>query len=404
MSWLCSEWDNRDPNSDLEDIETGKFLDAIDSLPQLTRQLLEDSDLRVDLEEVNNRYEVVTIVKKREPEYLNSKSSFFILDANGDKVTLSEREFDALLKIQHNPEDLYEVDGLDLTSLEGHYSTPKDIWDTLYNSKEYLKTARTLLQNDKWQARPRSAKAKQLKQIADGKSAEFPDSSVYSADWFYYTQDKRLHTKRTKEIAEIISTQDISASQLKSLIAQFKPPYDARPAKAAKLRQEAENLPLGRKRALKLQRADRMMECHHVTRRAQLKQGWQEIPQDEVNKLWDLWRECHLKAHGKVSLTYWQYEKMVFEKQIRSGMLPKDAAVYTKARVKEQYGVDVQTERYVPVALKLTQSTMPDWLNSLKERDVEPQSEDIFEQADWLPDATYILDSDASIDSDTNLG
>lgn len=164
---LPSCLEHRDPKSDLTDIETGRYLQGLQDLPQSVRQLLEDGNLHVVLDEFGV---IVKLIRKRDPEFLNGREDYFVIDQLGRRIPVTEEELDAQLGIEHNPDDVYNcsevtLEGLDAQryseggedeeedhaveitgELVSEYVPPMDRWDVIYDATEYTQTARRIVE------------------------------------------------------------------------------------------------------------------------------------------------------------------------------------------------------------------------------------------------------------------
>lgn len=173
---LIDELSHYDNQTGVNDILCGRYLDAIQALPQHIRMMFQDSDMHVILDE-NNR--VVKIIKKRDPEFLTGTEKTFWLDEYGRKIPLTEDEMDAQLGLEHDPEDVYahpdvEMCGLgeigvldeefvedddadfdlatELVEDESHhtvvseYVAPLDKWDIIFDATDYLRHCKSLIE------------------------------------------------------------------------------------------------------------------------------------------------------------------------------------------------------------------------------------------------------------------
>ncbi len=92
MRWLVSEL-NRTPADDLHDIDCGKNLSAISELTQLQRMLYEAAEDYVEFQEFNGRYEIKSIISKRNPELNDATEQFFATNKEGTRIPLTEEEY-----------------------------------------------------------------------------------------------------------------------------------------------------------------------------------------------------------------------------------------------------------------------------------------------------------------------
>jgi hypothetical protein len=378
-NWLCSDWDHRDPRDGLSDIDTGKYLSELSKLPQNTLQLLEDSNMHIELREVDNRYQVVKITKKRESEYMQSKDRFFIFNDDGKRIPLTEEQFDRYLGIQHNPEDLYEFEDVQLETLGSEATPPLDAWDIIFDATEYLTMANNFIRQ--WNnntAENVNDPVKHLEQLAD----EF----IYSADWFPYSSDKRLKGARAKQIAAKILSGKITTKQ--HLGAEIgSRVIDTRPQKVKEMRAQALKMPLGKPRAKILIYAQKIMDNVHKDRKNDKGRHIDTINDSDRRILWDMWRNERLKRDGSVQLQSWQFEKMYrakLEKQVIKGQITKEQA----DTLLVQHMSKLFDKRVTSKVVK-EETKMPEWLLNITPQDVITEEHE-FQAGDWLPESRFV--------------
>jgi hypothetical protein len=153
---LPSDLEHRDPKTDLLDVEGGRYLDALLTLPQHIRAMYQDNEMHITLDK-NNR--VVKIIKKRDPEFLDGHVSHIWVNAEGQRLNLSEAQMDEMCGIIHDPEDVYNQQDVEMVGLESitnseddedfdtdpiqgevveEYMPPMDRWDVIFDASAYL--------------------------------------------------------------------------------------------------------------------------------------------------------------------------------------------------------------------------------------------------------------------------
>lgn len=372
MRWLVSELDYRDPDDKLHDIDGGNYLSALQELPQNLRQLLEDSDCHCELRETDGRYRVVKIVKKRDPEFLQSTERHFYLDETGRKVPVSEDELDELLGIQKNKEDLYEQEEIELVGLDSEAVPPMDTWDIVYDATGYLsqirKSATTLV----------SAGIPITSETLYDLSLQSPDKGgIYSADWFPYREDKRIRTPRAKHIAHLIQTKDLTRRDLIQLMGKSQ---DYRKQVLLDTKKKVRQAQTVQKRRVYLKRA-------HILQKQIKDKPFRDssVTSSEKRVLWRLWRNEQIRKNGAVSLTSWQYEAMLFRKYqlkvIREEITQKEAQQKIDQLMRKHFPRARRTSNYG----RYTHSKTPDWLKTAEQLVREHQEDDYeFVPQDWL--------------------
>jgi hypothetical protein len=392
MAWLVSDFDHRDPKDDFHDIDCGRFMDALHNLPGNTRISVQEGDMRIELREIGDRYIVSRVVKKREPEALQGNEHYFVFDKQGRRVRLTEDEYNQLLSIRQNPDDLYNRKDLDLESLNSEHCPPRDVWDMVYNANAYLSITEKLLANDEWQQLPLEVKTQELMSIADGTHPKFVNCGIYSAKWYPYPADKRIHTRRAREIADVIQNRNITRWELMKLIGTKS--EDLRMEKYRALKAEAQAMPPGRQRAHKMFCAQQCLSDYLRYNETQLAKN-QEIPKSDQRKLWDLWTSKHLQQGGKVKLPAWTFEKMLRAKLTREGVPVEEREQRIKLRLFQHYQRAPMNE--LPCTRTMREQELPVWLQNAQRTPecTDTDTEDFeFQQSDWLQsDLSRFLES-----------
>jgi len=350
MRWLQSELEHRDPKDKLHDIETGAYMYEMSTLPANLIQMMEDGNMHAELRLVNDRYRVVKIVKKREPEFLQGTERHFIFNSEGKRIPLTEEEFDVLLKMESNPEDLYNTEDIDLQTLDSEHVAPMDRWDVIFDATDYIQQCERLINNDRWQAQPIKQKIQDLEDLK---------SRIYSADWFPYPADKRVQDPRAKKIAARIA-EGMTKRQLGAAIGPRV--VDKRPDIASDLRREAAKKQSGREKAQLLTRAQSILDSVYKDRRNG--KGMNEpIGSSDRAKLWSLWREAEMRNTGEVQLMSWQFEKALRHKldiQVQKEEMTLDqATVHLKDRMASLFNLG-NIARCVEHQIEA--EMLPDWI------------------------------------------
>ena len=436
MRWLASELTHRDPTDDLADIDGGRFLDALSSLPQSQLQLLQESDMHVQLVELDGRYQPAKIVKMREREYNQGKEHFFVLDDDGRRVTISEEELDKFLGLTGNPDDVYNRQDVEMIGIQSEYVAPRDAWDVTYDATPYIRKMQNLKQSlgDLMEALDLARDSTDLEHVvndhvqdtmkrvlisAEKNDQELSDSQlrnrtilslkgqldkvvdqlknpeplqdelIYSADWFPYPQDKRIMGKRAREIAEMISSGDLTKQQVGKLIA--KPRFDRRLETIQRLKQEAKILPCGKKKGrlmIQAQRISQAISREHLTALGRPELNFEEeapfsptvrpavnqISASDARKLWDLWQQRQIELYGETKLQPWQFRKRlggILAREVALGLLTVEEAreklqgalsrIYDGAPRISRSELEQQVRDLTPV----DELEMPSWLGSI---------------------------------------
>lgn len=421
MRWLVDSWDHRDPQDDLHDIDCGRYLQALHTLPQSLRQLLEDNSLYIELQEIDNKYQVTKITKKRESEFLQGTEKYFVYDDEGNRIPLSENEFDKLLNLEHDSEDLFETNEIQLETLDSEHTAPMDVWDIVFDASEYIKEAEVFV--NAWN------EGRINPQLITNNDPEehlqaMQDTSIYSADWFPYAADKRIHSNRAKEIAEAIVKRDLTKAQLGAMIGPREPDCRVRAAQAMKIK--AKKLKPGKEKADLLIKAQKLLlQTAKDFRKKQLP-CYPTISNSDKNKLWTLWKEKEILLHKETKLISWQFERWYKQKlqlELQSQVeeiqqclkvgslgnieakakiksLQEEASKKLSNRMNELYGqkpVSNSIGNNIPTKTPVEQLEIS-WLKNTRETFAEekdlyapsPEKEEVEVFADWLPSASLL--------------
>jgi len=380
MVWLVSDFDHRDPDDELHDVETGRCLEALDYLPGNLRLLIQDNHCRVHIKEVDNSYRAVKIIKKREAEFLQGSENYFIYDKFGIRINLSEEEYDKLLGLEHNPEDVFNAEDVELETLDSDQNAPMDVWDVVWDASDYVNTAQRMIES--------GASEYELGLLREGQHPQHEDVKEYSADFFPYPSYRSTYSHRAVEVeAKILSDNLNRAGMMKMLYpAQHE---DQRAAKAAKLKAKARTLPLGKERARLFKQAEAMLNSWRKAQKTKKKIASSELSRSECRRLWETWRKRQIDLHGSVELTHWQWAKMYYAKLKRQGIQQREAEDLTCRKVKELYNQTIEPEGFVENISKLRSNTvLPEWI---KEKGVPLETADYdYQPSDWLPSLTQL--------------
>ena len=381
VGMLVSELQHRDPQDDLSDVDCGRYLDAIQRLPQNTRQLLQEGDMHCELREIDDRYRVVKVVKKREPEFLQGSERHFVFDQEGQRIPLTENEFDKALGLAADPDDIYETDHLQLETINSESVPPLDRWDVTYDASEFLNEAQRFIRN--WNEGITDGIQDPVKHMED-----LANQLIYSADWFPYAADKRIHGSRAREIARKIISGEIKTKQ--QLGATLGPKVtDRRPQKVKELRSRAEEKEPGRGKAALLIRANKIVDKYCKDLRS-LERQPDPISDSDRAKLWALWRMQRMKDDGEVKLMPWQFEKAYgakLKKQITAGEITHEQAnrMLTE-RMQQHFG---QKPQLITRDIDLE---MPVWLKEAPLPPLTMEDDYEFTATGWLANPSSLMD------------
>lgn len=321
INWLCSDWDSRDPKDDLHNVEDGKFLEAIAKLPESFRLLMQDNDMHVEITEVNGEPIVTKIIKKRDEAFIQSTESYFVYDNEGARIPLTEDEYNKLLGLRTNPDDVFSLDGLDLQSIDSENSPARHVWDVIYDSTEYTRNINNLLENQSFQNNSPAEKQK----IVD----KMKEEQIYSADFFPYPVDKRLHSDAAKRVAALIEEKNLTKQQLGAILGPRNP--EKRLAYVQELRSSARKMIPGPGKAATFKKAQAVYD-QLVSDRKMFKNREDSIFTDtDRAKLWTIWRSKEARVHGEVKLLPWQFQKAY------SAKLQKTVVVPALEKIDQQY-------------------------------------------------------------------
>lgn len=368
MRWLVSDWDNRDPQDDLHNIDDGKYFEGLSRLRDSHRQMLEDSEMRIELKEIDGKYYVTKIVKKREPEYLQTTKSFFVLDKEGKRVYIDEEEWERITGGTHNPEDVYNVDDVEFVGLEEH-TAPMDVWDVIFDATQYITEAQQFIQaynEGRIELSPGETPIQRLQ--------EMQDELIYSADWFPYPVDKRLKNPVALQIAAEID-KGLSRGQLAYRLRRLRRnrSNDTQREDIEKMIKYADKLPPGPERAYVRKQAQRLKEQMYTNNSEQHYEP--TLSNSDRRKLWDMWRERELRVNGKCMLTSWQFEALYRVKLQRLGV-DRDTANSMVAeameRVYKKRPKNIQARQNRPSV----PSELPEWLTDVPTPEYMPDEDD----------------------------
>lgn len=409
-SHLESELEHREPQNDLNNIEDGKFLEALDDLPPNLRMMYASTDMHVEVEETESGYhQILKIVKKREAAFTRGKETFWGITADGTRCPLSEEEWDRLVRNKQNPNDVYNRDDVEFVQAEQDYNAPMDPWDVVFDAtqfNQYLKSLRQRkkelddaldlldLPSEDWfkseilrkeiQVAGKIPSASWLKdriryRIMKWKAevSLIPDKHdeenqlvpgtmsdmIYSADWFPYPPDKRVHNTRAREIIQKINTSDLTKRQVGQMIGRT---VDKRPQIAKELRMRANRLPRGKEKGrllIKAQQMEREASAAKMKRRANLDKS-------DVRKIWEAWQRRYAELHGDVPAPVWQYRRTLsakLKKKVLAGeMSQEEAKTYLQQKMAELYGERKPVEFELPDDME---HNPPDWLTTAEDKE-----------------------------------
>jgi len=390
---LVSDFDHRDPKSELDDIDTGRYLEALGSLPQNIRQLMQEGDMHVQVEQLEDgTYRVVKIIKKREPEFLQGTDHFFVIDKEGQRLEVEEDTYSELLGLKGDPEDVFNREDVEFVGLEYDQVPPMDVWDITFDETEHVRTARRLIDSGK-------ASFKQLQKQAD--------KLVYSADWFPYSEDKRLRHARAQLIATKITKEDLSKKELARLIGYTS--QDKRPSMATQLLEQAKKMKPSTTKQQILSKAKDIMDSYKQDKDNPVRDR-NKISAGDRRKLWHLWQERYMKLHESVELPPWRYKTMLQYKltqMAHKGKITWDEARYRLMDAMEKhFGIredktKIRMRRPTGRFAKVKDINPPEWLTDIpKPEEVEVSTEE-FNLDEWLPESTYLQLTDEEDQCDT---
>jgi len=381
--YLCSDFDHLDPRSDLEDIATGKFMEARSRLPESFRQLMQDESLFVQVEEVQGVPYVTKVVKRREPEFLTGSEIYFVFDNEGIKIPLTEEEYHKLLGLKNDPEDVLNMSNDDLETIGSVAVPPLDKYDVVYDCSEFVKELQKLLD-----LQDRDGKVAVSKETL----ADLQEELIYSADWFPYSADKRIQSSVACSIAEKIRSCDLTKQQLGALLGSKM--TDNRLQIVKKLRKDAASLPLGKQKAGLLLRAQ---SIHHSVMKDMKAGKYQDqsiVTDDERAKLWYMWRNKKIETEGAIKLMPWQFQKAFsakLNKKVTAGILSKEEAVVCLSeRMEALYGEKKTTLVIERTKAPIVSINLPQWVTEAKSVEEEVVPEEML--GEWIPPTEEIED------------
>ena len=348
---LIDELSHYDNQTGVNDILTGKYLDAIQALPQHIRQMMEDSEMHIVLSDDNR---ILKIIRMRDAEYLVPQEKYFWLDTDGTRVNLSEEEMDAKLGIVHNPEDIYNTEEVELEGLgevgvwdeefveddDADFDLTQELvedesvqtvvsecvpcmdkWDIIYDATEFVQHCKALisvarfiievkaeLSQDYWKSDV-DAKLNTLNDMFQGgfiisrgmfkealmfnklNKSEKDDYLVVLADDLIYSADwfMPLADKRIRNKVAKQLKKDAGSLTKQELAAALSSKVDARVKGSIELTAKAVNMPLGKNKAKTLLRAQAMKLSRINSLRSM--RAFRYVPEDlesEDNKRWIL--------------------------------------------------------------------------------------------------------------------
>lgn len=365
MRWLCEELSYRDPSDDLSAVDTGKYLETLSKLPGNLRQLLQEGDVHAELQEIDGHYRVTKIIKKREPGYLQGADNFFILDKEGKRIRVTEEEFDKLLGMKGDPEDVYNSEEVEIVGLETNQTTPLDKWDVLFDATEYVGEAQKFIDDFN------EGNAK----LSGGETPNthlerLMDTTLYSADWFPYPADKRLKTDKVKNIAQRITKENMTKQQLAQLLAP--PPRDERLKILGNKLSYARNLPFGKEKGKLMVEATKLKQAIISDKMVAAKAGKHtSFSSPEKKKLWALWQDKQTELHGEVKLPEWQFKRKlgaILSKEVSLGLISQEEALNRLSEALERVyrkAPDSSISKEIKHITKapLEEIEMPEWLS-----------------------------------------
>jgi hypothetical protein len=374
--------------------------------------MMQDSDMHVQLEEVDGKYRVVKIVKKRDPGYIQGTENYFIFDQEGKRIPLSEEEYTELLGMKENPDDVLNMPEEDLETLGYEASTPMDCWDVIYDASEFVSELKRLIAIQEETGEPLSAE----------KVADMQEELIYSADWFPYPVDKRFSSPVAEKIAGLIVSQNLSRKQLATMLSNQG--LDNRMDIVKDMRSRASKLPLGRARAEMFNRAQSLFDLTMRDIRTGKYHDQPVVPVEDKAKLWAVWRSQQIRDCGEVQLMPWQFEKMEraklqrnlvapYQKQLdarrEAGEISKDeyldllkecqgeAAGRLTVCMKKLFGVAPGKQRVERTKAPLLTASLPNWIT-----EATPMPEATTESDDWVPPEGEVEDTTEFLFIDEN--
>lgn len=373
MRWLVSELDYRDGTNPLNDISTGAYLGEMERLSQSHRQLREDSDMHVELDLIGDFYQVVKCVRKRPAERMNGEESYFYYDREGKKIPVSEEEFDRLIGIHRNKEDILEQEENEVMSLDSQHDAPLDKWDIVFDLTEVIKEQRkfvAICEKSEKKIDPNWAR-KLLQGMAE--------AGTYSANWYPYPKLNKL-SHYAKQVVKKIEENDLSHDDM--MIALGYKFTDKRNKQLELLQKKFDKMPLGKEKAklaMNIQRLKKDVFKANQTNNVM-------ITQNERNTLWSIWRENQIKRHGKVKMTKWHFEnalKTKLIKEISAGRITvQEAEMKLSKAIEQNFG---KKDKAKIENKKETIKDYPEWIEKAQSNTQSEQQEEFdFAGGDWF--------------------
>jgi hypothetical protein len=346
---LMSDLSHRDPINDLEDIDTGQFLQTLSELPTSLRQLMEDGDVHVKLAFWGGRYRIVKIIAKRNPEFKRGSKKHFIFDKESKRIPVSEEKLDEIIGLGGDPEDVYNNKEVEFGGLQEEHIPPMDAWDVCYDATDYLRRLEQLQEND------------ELTPLLQREGIEaidkMQDELIYSAKWFPTPVMKGLHSARARAIAKRIES-GLTRQEMRRLLQS---PADSTKEVVKVARLKARKMRPCREKGQILLGAIKILAIKAEATK-QKKYPPAPLAQSEKAKLWGLWREAEMRRGGSVKLTSWQFRKALRAKLLREGHVdPESIEAYVQERVNAIYPRRAKEfgQYQEPV---LDPSSLPEWL------------------------------------------
>jgi hypothetical protein len=376
--WLVSDFDHRDPKDDLHDVETGRSISEIDKLPQYLRQLLQESDLYVELnwDHDNNHYQVVKIVSKRDPLFLQGDERITIQDKYGHKMSIDPEMLDEFIGLKENPEELFLQEGIERVSIETEYCNPRDVWDLIMDESHAIVTQVEPGGYERDEYGFPVWKDTKVEKVID-------EDKCYSARMYEYHEDKRIKHRRARRILQLIQTKDLSKKELVQLMA---PRKDKRPEMASQMKSAARTIIIGSIREKIEARARILMRDFRKSENTYEQDGG-DIPSTEKNILWMAWERRQMELYGKVELPSWKYEKRLRYKltqMANKGEIPiNEIEPRVSAAMENQFGTSPKNKSQERICIGPNDPAIPDWLKNIPAPEYEYEQDSSLE--DWEP-------------------
>lgn len=364
--WLCSDWDSRDSSDDFHDIETGKFMQALQDLSQLTRQLLEDSDKFIEL---NSNGEVVKEIHKRDLEFLDGHYIYRVDMQDEQDELIDENKFDKLLGLECNPDDVYSNPDMlvygtisndeNSTSVTVDYCAPMDKWDLVLDETEYDHIKNEYEVSDSYHRHNKRTRVSVLNKLYD--------EYVYSADLFPKKQDKRLKRQLAIDMMKCIKESNVNG---KALMEWTTDKVDTKVDEIEELTWKlysGRHVCYGKRRVAVFNRRQELIN-KRIKAMARMKtfevrdgeikhkpsvNAVQNLSISEKGVLWGEWRVKRISKEGSLKATFSVYDKVISRKlldRVNAGMMSRTFADKLHSeRVKKLYNINVNGLLIEPV-------------------------------------------------------